>query len=223
MLADDEPSIHAIVERLAHENDYEYCAAFSGTEAIGAFAEHSPDIVILDVMMPGLDGYQVCRKLRAQNADVPIILLTAKGDIVDKGVGFDAGCDDYIVKPFSPNELAMRIKALLRRRQKDATIDQGIIEAEGLIIDLKRKKVLIEGAAVALTPKEFMILVLLASHPGEVFTHEQLIEEVWGAEYIGSTTSIAVFISKIREKIEKDPTKPHYIQTVYRFGYRFGD
>jgi two-component system response regulator VicR len=223
MLADDEPSICTIVEHLAREIRYEYCSASTGTEALQVFEEQAPDLVILDVMMPDIDGYHVCKSIRAKDSDVPIIFLTAKGDIVDKGIGFEAGCDDYIVKPFSPSELAMRIKALLRRRNHLLSSVDDLIEADGLTIDIKRKKVFVGEKTVALTPKEFMILVLLASHPGEVFTHEQLIREVWGEEYVGSTTSIAVFISKIREKIEKDPSKPRYLQTVWRFGYRFGD
>ena len=223
MLADDELSIHAIVERLTQEIEYEYCGAHTGVEALKVFEEEAPDLIVLDVMMPDMDGFRVCKEIRARGSNVPIIFLTAKGDIVDKGIGFEAGCDDYLVKPFSPSELAMRMKALLRRQSNVMSSVDDLIEADGLTIDIKRKKVFIEGKTVSLTPKEFMILVILASHPGEVFTQEQLIREVWGEEYIGSTTSIAVFISKIREKIEKDSSKPRYLQTVWRFGYRFGD
>ncbi|MDR1013601.1 MAG: response regulator transcription factor [Coriobacteriales bacterium] len=223
LLADDEPAIHAVVKQLSSNQGYAFCGASSGAEALERYAEEKPDLVILDVMMPDMDGYHVCRELRSQGAEVPVIFLSAKGDIVDKGIGFEAGCDDYLVKPFSPSELAMRIKALFRRGASPQAADKGVIESDGLRIDLKKKKVLIEGKAVALTPKEFMILVILASHPGEIFTHEQLIEEVWGKEYVGITSSIAVFISKIREKIEKNPSKPRYLQTVWRFGYRFGD
>ncbi len=223
MLVDDEVGIHAIVERIAHDSGYEYYEASGGEEAIGVFFETNPDLLILDVMMPDVDGFQVCRELRAKGCLVPIIFLTAKGDIVDKGVGFDVGGDDYIVKPFSPKELSMRIKAHLRRQQRSLQSAQDNIHAGDLTIEIKRRKVLIHGKPIELTPKEFLILMLMASHPGEVFTHEQLIEEVWGKEYVGETTSIAVFIRKIREKIEVDPSKPRYLQTVWRSGYRFGD
>lgn len=222
MLADDEPSIHAIVEHLTASQDYEFCSASSGTEALELFWKENPDVVILDVMMPDQDGYHVCKELRSQGVTTPIIFLTAKGDIVDKGIGFEAGCDDYLVKPFSPTELAMRIKALSRRGRSHLEVER-TIEVEGLRIDAKRKKVFVDGKSVTLTPKEFTILAILASHPGEVFTRDQLIEEAWGKEYVGITSSIAVFISKIREKIEEDPSKPRYLQTVWRFGYRFGD
>lgn len=222
MLADDKPNIHAIVEHLASSQGYEFCGASSGTEALELVWKEKPDVIILDVMMPDQDGYHVCKELRSQGVNTPIIFLTAKGDIVDKGIGFEAGCDDYLVKPFSPTELGMRIKALSRRGRSHSEAE-GTIEVDGLRIDTKRKKVFVDGKAVTLTPKEFKILVILASHPGEVFTRDQLIEEAWGKEYVGITSSIAVFISKIREKIEKDPSKPRYLQTVWRFGYRFGD
>lgn len=224
MLADDEINIHTLVHRIADDDGYDFIAAFDGAEAIKVVEEEQPDILILDVMMPRLDGFQVCRKIRAAGITVPIIFLSAKGDIVDKGVGFEAGGDDYLVKPFSPEELSMRISAHLRRQQNAAsTVRAEVIEYGDLKIDSKKRKVFKRGVAIDLTPKEFDIFAIFAGSEGEIFTREQLTVQVWGEEYAGETLGIAVYIRRIREKIEDNPSKPSYIQTVWREGYRFGD
>lgn len=224
MLADDEMNIHAIVRRIAEDDGYEFVGAFDGAEAIKALDEEQPDILILDVMMPRMDGFQVCKKIRAAGITVPIIFLSAKGDIVDKGVGFEAGGDDYLVKPFSPEELSMRISAHLRRQQIDQSASKKeIVEYDDLRIDIKRRKVLKRDEVIELTPKEFDILAIISESEGQIFTRDQLTVLVWGKEYAGETLGIAVYIRRIREKIEDNPAKPHYIQTVWREGYRFGD
>lgn len=224
MLADDELGIHTLVERISDDGGYDFVGVFDGAELLDAYDTEKPDLVILDVMMPRMDGFQVCRKLREAGAAVPVIFLSAKGDIVDKGVGFDAGGDDYLVKPFSAEELSMRIKAHLRRQQRNSSGSQEeTVEFEGLIVDLKKRKVARRGVQVDLTPKEFDILAILAGNQGDIFTREQLTVQVWGEEYSGETLGIAVYIRRIREKLEENPSKPRYIQTVWREGYRFGD
>lgn len=230
LLADDEQSMRTLVECIVTDEGYGFCVACDGVEALEVFEEEKPDLLILDVMMPHMDGFQVCRKLRERGVLAPVIFLSAKGDIVDKSVGFSVGGDDYLVKPFSPQELIFRIEAHLRKhklafsQQSDnpqPPID--LLQAGDLELDVKHHRVSVRGLPASLTPKEFQILLLLASRPGEIITREQIVEEIWGKEYIGETSSIAVFIRKIREKIEVDPSNPRYVQTAWRIGYRFGD
>lgn len=224
MLADDEENIRVLVEHIITEDDYDFCYAADGAEALEVFEKEEPDLLILDVMMPKLNGFEVCAKLREAGYTIPIIILSAKGDIVDKSVGFKAGADDYLVKPFSSVELSLRIEALLRRRDFGASTDKKESLREGdLEIFFNRYEVRKKGQKVDLTPKEFQILAKMASHPGEIFTREQLFSRIWGEDYIGELTSIAVFVRKIREKIEDEPSKPKYLQTVWGVGYKFGD
>ena len=224
LLADDERTIRALVERIVTDEGYDICIAENGEEALDLFARENPDLVILDVMMPDLDGYEVCRRLRDQGAVTPILFLTAKGEIDDMEAGFSVGGDDYLVKPFAPRELTLRIEAHLRRhermrpRQQDEHLVVGDLE-----FDVAQAKVAVKGRWVDFTPKEFRILYTLACHPGEVFTSKQLIEAVWGKEFVNETSSMPVFIRKIREKIEDDPSRPVYLQTAWRSGYRLGD
>ena len=221
MIVDDEASMRLLVQRIVREGGYEFCSASDGSEALEVFEREQPDIVILDVMMPKLNGFQVCEELRARGALLPIVFLSAKGDIVDKSIGFKAGGDEYLVKPFSPRELIIRIDAQLRQHERVVSFNNETLEAGDLKLDMRRYRVSLAGRPIDLTPREFQLLALFASHPNEVFTKEQLIEQVWGEEYTGTTTSIAVFIRRIREKIEKDPSKPEIIQTVWYIGYRF--
>ena len=224
LLADDEQRIHSIVSRIADDEGYELLSAFDGAQVLAAFEQEAPDLVILDVMMPRMDGFQVCRKLRERGAIVPVIFLSAKGDIVDKGVGFDAGGDDYMVKPFSPEELAMRIAAHLRRQKRTLDVArEDVVELGDLCVDVRKRKVFKRGVAVDMSPKEFDILALLAVNKGDILTREQLTVQIWGEEYAGETLGVAVYIRRIREKIEDNPSKPRYVQTVWREGYRFGD
>ena len=225
MIIDDEQSMRVLVERIVLREGHEFCAANDGLEGLELFPVERPDVLILAVMMPEMNGFEVCTRVREKGATGPILFLTAKGDIVDKSVGFKAGADDYLVKPFIAEELALRINALLRRGSAaggGASVPN-VIKYRDLEIDTKSHKVFVRGELVELTPKEYQILVILASGINEVFTREQLVEAVWGAEYVGDSSGVTVFIRKIREKIEEDPSEPRYIQTVWRVGYRFGD
>ena len=225
MLADDEQGIRILVEHIVTEAGYDFCCATDGVQALALVEEENPDLLILDIMMPKKNGFDVCTALRERDSRIPIIFLTAKGDIVDKSIGFKSGADDYLVKPFTPEELSLRIDALLRRaHQPDKAVAFADVVRYGDIeIDAKRHRVVARGRQVDLTPKEFHLLSLLASSPGEVFTRDQIIENVWGPEYVGESSSITVFIRRIRAKIEDDPSNPQYLQTVWHVGYRFGD
>lgn len=225
LLADDEQSMATLIERIVVREGYGFCRAADGLEALELFERERPDLVLLDVMMPGMNGFDVCTRLRERGASQPIMFLTAKGDIVDKSVGFKAGGDDYLVKPFLPEELVLRVNALLRRAAAPAPAAStpDVVCHDGVEVDLRRRRVSVDGRPVDLTPKEFNILAILVASPGEVFTREQLVEAVWGADYVGDTSGITVFIRKIREKIEDDPSAPRRVQTVWRVGYRFGD
>jgi two-component system response regulator VicR len=183
--------------------------------------EH-PDLIILDVMMPKMSGFHVCNQLREQGVRVPIIILSAKGDIVDKGVGFSAGADDYLVKPFDPDELLMHIQAHLRQFERVSEFTASSIHEDNIEIDLRRHRVLRDGREVPFTPKEFEVLSLLALHRGEIVTRAQLTHEIWGEHYDGEIASVAVFIRKIREKIEDDPSHPLLLRTLRNVGYIFG-
>lgn len=226
LVVDDEKSIVSGITSLLEEEGYEFCSAGDGIEALDVFNARHPDIVILDIMMPRMNGFQVCTEIRALDKRTPILMLSAKGDIVDKSVGFKAGADDYLTKPFVKEELMLRIEALLRRSRDADSHPRGgkaVIHVGGLEIHLKRQRVLLEGEPVDLTPKEFLILSLMANRLGQVFTTQEIIEHVWGEDYVGEITSVAVFIRRIREKIEDDPSKPVYLTTVWRVGYRLSD
>jgi two-component system response regulator VicR len=224
LLADDELSMRTLIQQIVEDAGYDFISVSDGTELMSVLETERPDLLLLDVMMPRMDGFTACRELRGNGFTVPIIFISAKGDIVDKSVGFNAGGDDYIVKPFIPEELLLRVDALLRRQRRGPDfMPSDILHQGDLELDTKRHKAFIKGRQVELTVKEFHILLLLASQPGIVFTREQIIEAVWGKEYIEESSSISVFIRRIRTKIEEDPSNPRYIQTVWRVGYRFGD
>ena len=191
-------------------------------------ASEHPDLLLLDVMMPGMNGFDVCMKIREQGRRIPIIFLSAKGDIVDKSIGFKAGGDDYVVKPFSPDELLLRIEAHLRRHKSDlafakAVSREGSNKTGDLEIFFNRYEVRLRGEPVDLTAKEFEILALLASSPGQVFTRNQIYEHIWGRDSSVDENSITVFMRKIREKIEDNPSQPKYLLTVWRVGYKFAE
>jgi two-component system response regulator VicR len=203
---------------------YEFSYAEDGIKALSVAEKSKPDLIILDVMMPQMDGFTTCRKLREKGITAPIIFLSAKGDIVDKGIGFEAGGDDYLVKPFDPRELLMHIEAHLRRAQM-APHTKGeqaaVLRIGRFMLDSGRFRAAKDNQQLMLTVKEFRILYTLASNYGMVISREQLVEAVWGREFVGETSSITVFIKKLREKIEDDPSEPQFIQTVWGLGYRF--
>lgn len=229
LIADDERDICEAVRKIVERAGHTCFAVLDGALAMEAFERERPDVVILDVMMPEVNGFELCRQLRERDARVPIIMLSAKRDIVDKGVGFAAGCDDYIAKPFNSQELAMRIEAQLRRARLATAGDEvprrnrSVVRLGDMEVRLKRNEVLVHGRYVNLTPKEFQIIAFLANHAGEVFSAQDIMANVWGEAYRPDSASIAVFVRKIRSKIEDDPAKPRYLQTVWREGYRLGD
>ncbi|KTE92549.1 DNA-binding response OmpR family regulator [Desulfitobacterium sp. LBE] len=224
MLVDDEDSIRKVVAHLAQKEGYDFCYASDGEKALQMFAQENPDLIILDVMLPELDGFEVCRRIRQESA-VPIILLSAKGDIVDKSVGFNMGADDYMTKPFSPIELALRMKAMFRRAfrlsNENSAEDKDRLIFKDLEINNKTFEVIVRGKKVDLTSKEFELLSFMANHPGQVFTRQQLFDNLWGEKYLGDSGTITVFIRKVREKVELDPGRPEYILTVWGVGYKF--
>lgn len=223
LLVDDEPSIERALRTLVEDAGYEFVYAEDGYQALRVVETEKPDLIVMDVMMPRLDGFAACRELRVRGVTAPIIFLSAKGDIVDKGVGFAAGGDDYMVKPFDPRELLMHIEAHLRRASMGAApvVEPGeVLQVGTLVLDTGRFRLTKAGEHIPLTPKEFKILFALASRPGIVLSREQLVEEVWGKEFVGETSSITVFIKKLRSKIEDDPAEPRIIQTVWGIGYK---
>lgn len=223
LLADDEVSIQKLISGLLEDEGHECVCVEDGTDVLEAFENASFDLVILDVMMPRMDGFATCRELRTRGVTVPVIFLSAKGDIVDKGIGFAAGGDDYMTKPFDPRELLMHIEAHLRRAHMDvasAKPEPKTLILGRFVIDTAKHQVTKEGISIKLTPKEFKILLALARMPDTVLSKEQLIEDAWGAEFVGETQSITVFIKKLRNKIEDDPSDPRIIETVWGIGYR---
>lgn len=224
LLVDDENSIARLVSSMVTDAGYAFVWAEDGYEGLAAAEREAPDLIIMDVMMPKMDGFTTCRRMRERGITCPIIFLSAKGDIVDKGVGFQAGGDDYMVKPFDPRELLMHIEAHLRRASMAAAPAgprEEILRAGRFVLDRGQFRMTKDGERVPLTPKEFKIFHALASSSGLVLSKEQLVEAAWGKEFVGETSSITVFIKKLREKVEDDPSEPRFIQTVWGIGYRF--
>lgn len=225
LLVDDEESIRTLLAFPLRKDGYEVVPAVDGQEALDRFRETTFDLVVLDVMMPALDGLEVCRRLRARST-VPIIMLTAKTEEVDKIVGLELGADDYITKPFSVREFRSRVKAALRRasmRRDESTDGQSPLELHDLRIEPDRRAVRVRGEEVALTFVEFEILAALAGAPGRVWSREQLLTRVWGDSAYRDPRTVDVHIRHLREKLEVDPRRPEYLFTVRGVGYRFRD
>jgi two-component system, OmpR family, response regulator len=225
LLVDDEQSIQTLLSYPLRKDGYEVVQAGGGREALDRFAEQPFDLVVLDVMLPQLDGLEVCRRLRARSP-VPIIMLTAKSEEIDKVVGLELGADDYITKPFSMREFRSRVKAALRRadmRPAPDQEDETPLEAGDIVIDFARRTVEVRGKEAGLTFVEFEILGALASNPGRVFSRDQLLSRVWGDAAYRDPRTIDVHIRHLREKLERDPKTPEYIFTVRGVGYRFRD
>jgi len=224
LIVDDDHKIQKILERTLQWEGYLVEKAGDGREALEAAEQYRPDLIILDLMMPKLNGFDVCKIIR-EKSKVPIIILSAKGEEVDKVVGFNLGVDDYITKPFSPTELALRVKAVLRRThdsQAREVKDNDIIAVPGLEINRKTRSVKCDGKEIELTAKEFEFLWLLACNPSQVFTKEQLMYQIWNTEYYGDTKVITVLVKRLREKLEHDPAHPRFIKTLWGVGYKFG-
>ncbi len=225
LIVDDEENIVALVTHYLSREGFETRAAYDGPAGLAAFRVATPSLLILDLMLPGLSGTEVCREVR-RISDAPILMLTAKDDIVDKVVGFELGADDYLTKPFQPQELVARVKALYRRAARvaaPATDETAALRFATLTVDPSRREVLARGRAVALRPKEFDLLLMLARHPGQVFSREQLLNKVWGYDFEGQSRTVDVHVQHVREKIEAAGGSPGLIATVWGVGYKFED
>jgi len=223
LVVDDEKPIADILKYNLEREGYEVVTAFDGEEALRKATSEAPALVVLDIMLPKKDGLTVCRELRSKS-QVPIIMLTAKDEEVDKVIGLELGADDYVTKPFSPRELLARVKAILRRMQKaaDAQKDpEDQLQFGDLILDLAAYEVRRDDQAVELTHREFELLKFLAQNPGQVFSREALLENVWGYEYYGDIRTVDVTVRRLREKIEPEPSSPQYLMTRRGVGYLF--
>jgi DNA-binding response OmpR family regulator len=225
LLVDDEQPIQTLLSFPLQRDGYEVVQASDGNEALARFSEQSFDLVVLDLMLPRMDGLEVCKRLRARGSTVPIIMLTAKSEEIDKVLGLELGADDYITKPFSMREFRSRVKAALRRAGmvQPESDDEGAVEVRGLRIDPAKRTVVRDGEVVATTFVEFEILTALARSPGRVFTRDMLLARVWGDSAYRDPRTIDVHIRHLREKIEADPKEPEYLFTVRGVGYRFRD
>ncbi len=220
LIVEDEPSLSEPLAYLLGREGYEPTVVADGLAAITEFDRAGADLVLLDLMLPGLSGTEVCRELR-QRSSVPIIMLTAKDSEVDIVVGLELGADDYVTKPYSSRELLARIRAVLRRQTDDEGLDDSALEVRGVRMDVDRHQVTVDGRDIAMPLKEFELLELLLRNAGRVLTRGQLIDRVWGADYFGDTKTLDVHVKRIRSKIEKDPSNPELLVTVRGLGYRF--
>ena len=224
LIVDDDTNIAELISLYLIKECFDTYMVYDGEEALTAFKEFQPNLILLDLMLPGIDGYQVCREIR-KTSNVPIIMLSAKGEIFDKVLGLELGADDYMIKPFDSKELVARIKAILRRSQQpvaDTTASAGntnVVEYPDLNINLSNYSVVYEGKNIEMPPKELELLYFLASSPNQVFTREQLLDNIWGYEYIGDTRTVDVHIKRLREKINDH--EQWRLATVWGIGYRF--
>ena len=223
LIVDDDDNIANLISLYLTKECYETRIEHDGQSALDAFKEYAPNLILLDIMLPGLDGYEVCREIRRESK-VPIIMLSAKTEVFDKVLGLELGADDYIIKPFDSKELVARVKAVLRRYTEapapvEKKPDEKRVEYKDLIINLSNYEVIYKGKPVEMTPREIELLYFLASSPNQVFTREQLLDHIWGYEYAGDTRTVDVHIKRIREKIAD--TDQWSIGTVWSVGYRF--
>jgi two-component system response regulator ResD len=222
LVVDDEPNIREVVGLYLRRDGHEVVSASDGEEALREFGESEPDLVVLDLMLPKMSGLEVCRRMRAQRR-VPLIMLTARGEEEERIGGLSLGADDYVVKPFSPRELTARVAAVLRRVEESLEpAGRKVLSFEGLRIDPNTRAVLVDGEPATLTAREFDLLYHLASAPGRVYTRDQLMETVWGYAFSADTSTVTVHVRRLREKVEPDPARPRYLQTVWGVGYKFG-
>lgn len=217
LVVDDDANISELISLYLEKEGYETKQVHNGRDALAVFPQYDPQLVMLDVMLPELDGYQTCSELR-KTSKVPIIMLTARGETFDKVLGLELGADDYIVKPFDPKELVARVKAVLRRYEQKPENEKKLTYSN-LVINMANYTVTYEGKPLEFPPKEFELLHYLAAHPNQVFTREQLLDKIWGYEYIGDTRTVDVHVKRIREKLNKENSWA--IKTVWGVGYKF--
>ena len=222
LVVDDEPTIAEIVSRYLSRAGYAARTASDGPGALKSAIEHRPDLVVLDLMLPGMDGLEVMKRLRefGEGPRVSVILLTAKGEHSDRIVGLRLGADDYVVKPFSPAELVARVDAVLRRVDSPPELEEPIA-FDGLTVDPRGRRVTVRGEEAQLTVREFDLLAYLARHPGQVFSRDQLMDAVWQYNFYSDTSTVTVHMRRLRAKVELDPSRPRWLQTVWGVGYRF--
>ncbi|GGD08604.1 response regulator transcription factor [Pontibacillus salipaludis] len=226
LVVEDEKELGELVRDYLYVEGYTTILSHDGEEGLAQFHKEKPILAVLDIMLPNMDGIEVCRRIRKEST-IPILMMSAKKSDTDKIIGLGIGADDYITKPFSPGELVARIKAHLRRykhfsNQNDEE-NQDIMEYKDLKLDVKRHELYVKGEKVTLTAKEFKLLYVLLSNKGQVFSKEQLYEKVWGYTDFGDLNTVTVYMSKLRDKIESESTKPQYIETVWGVGYKFND
>ncbi len=224
LIVDDDENIAELISLYLMKECYDTLTVYDGEAALKSFASYAPDLVLLDLMLPGIDGYQVCREIRS-TSQTPVIMLSAKGEVFDKVLGLELGADDYIIKPFDSKELVARVKAVLRRYHQAKTVTppepnkSESVEYSGLSINLTNYSVIYDGRQVDMPPKELELLYFLASHPNQVFTREQLLDHIWGYEYAGDTRTVDVHIKRLREKIKDNGNWA--LSTVWGVGYKF--
>ena len=222
LIVDDDENIAELISLYLSKECYDTKMVYDGESALKAFDEYKPNLILLDIMLPGIDGYQVCREIRSQSS-TPIIMLSAKGEVFDKVLGLELGADDYIIKPFDSKEMVARVKAVLRRFQpatNSAPLDNSeCVEIDNLIINLTNYSVTCNGIQIDMPPKELELLYFLASSPNRVFTREQLLDQIWGYEYMGDTRTVDVHIKRLREKLQDNSVWK--ISTVWGIGYKF--
>ena len=227
LIVDDEKNICELIRLYVEKEGFSTCVAYDGKTAVEKFREHKPDIVLLDIMLPQKDGWQVCREIRAES-NAPIIMLTAKGEVFDKVLGLELGADDYVVKPFEPKELIARMKAVLRRFSQNEESKKGSSEGEltfdNLTINHERYEVYLSGERLEMPPKEFDLLYFLAKNANKVYTRDQILDHIWGYDFFGDTRTVDVHVKRIREKLEKNESSEDsawQLKTVWGVGYKF--
>jgi two-component system alkaline phosphatase synthesis response regulator PhoP len=222
LVVDDDRSIVDLVRLYLERDGYQVLVAYDGLEALKLARQRRPDLIVLDLLLPEVEGLDVCRILQTESK-VPIIMLTAKTTEEDKLIGLELGADDYVTKPFSPRELVARVRAVLRRVGKEASQGPTEMRFTDLVIDRRSHEVRVRGEVVSLTPTEFRLLEVLAEEPGRAFTRLELLDRVFGYDFVGFERTIDVHVKNLRKKIERDPRQPIYVQTVYGVGYKFSE
>lgn len=225
LVIEDDKSISDLIKIHLKDMNYNVTQAYDGKDGLSKAIENSYDLLVLDLMLPGIDGLEICKELRRQENYIPVLILTAKSEEFDKVLGLELGADDYLTKPFAIRELTARVKAIFRRVEalsKDREQTQDIVIGD-LVIDAAKRRVILQGERIELTPKEFELLHLLASHPGKTYTREQLLSILWGYSYNGYEHTVNSHINRLRGKIETDLSDPKYILTTWGVGYRFND
>jgi DNA-binding response OmpR family regulator len=221
LVVDDEPMVREVLVRYLTREGFDVDEAADGTAALKRVSLATPDLVLLDLMLPEVDGYEVLRRLReGTRSPPPVILLTARGEETDRIVGLELGADDYVTKPFSPHEVVARVRAVLRRAASPHAVT-GTVATGELVLDLDRRTLAVSGERVHLTRKEYDLLAYLATHPGVTFSRTKLLEDVWDFAWAGDSSTVTVHIRRLREKIERDPSSPSHLVTVWGVGYRF--